>query len=84
MSAQTILNEDWSDYDNKKKKGTDAKFFSCNEDWEVDYLKQKIKKAFPGLSESFILDAIASCCDRVPAPRPRKAFVECVMIKLGF
>ena len=84
MSANTILNENWSDYDDKKKKGVDAKFFSCEEDWERDYLKRKIKRLFPRLDEASIEAAIKSCCQEIPAPRPRKQFVECVMRKLGF
>ena len=38
MSVEKILNEDWSEYDDRKKKGQDSHFFSCEEDWEVEYL----------------------------------------------
>jgi hypothetical protein len=83
MSANTILNESWSDYDDKKKKGVDSRFFSCEEQWERDYLKRKIKRLFPSLNEISIEAAIGSCCTEISAPRPRKQFVECVMRKLG-
>jgi len=45
--AHAVLNEDWSDYDDKKKKHEDAKYFSCEEPWEVDYLVRKLKKHYP-------------------------------------
>ena len=79
---QRILNEDWSDYDNRKKVYVDRFFFSCEEDWEVDYLVRKIKKVLPLKSDEDIRNAIISCCKMVPAPRPRQRFVECVMGRL--
>ena len=79
---ERILNDDWSDYDNKKKKGADRLFFSCEESWEVDYLVAKIRKIYPLKSESAIRAAITSCCKEIPAPRPRDKFVRCVMGKL--
>jgi hypothetical protein len=77
-----ILNDDWSDYDLKKKKFVDRFFFSCEEDWEVDYLVKMVKKHFPGKGDSSIRAAIASCCWQIPAPRLRDAFVRCVVRKL--
>lgn len=83
MSVQKILNEDWSEYDNRKKKHQDSKFFACTEDWEVRYLMEKISKHFPQFSTDQIKKAIADCCATVKAPHPRKEFVECVMNKLN-
>ena len=77
-----VLNEDWSDYDNKKKKWEDRFFFSCDESWEVDYLVGKIRKVYPSKTETAIRSAIASCCKEVPAPRLREKFVRCVIGKL--
>jgi hypothetical protein len=77
-----ILSEDWSDYDNKKKKKEDALFFSCEESWERDYLIRKIRKVYPQYSEALVTAAIVACCLEVRASRPRKAFVECVMRRL--
>jgi hypothetical protein len=79
---QHVLNEDWSDYDNRKKRYADANFFSCTESWEREYLVQKIRKVHRQYSENAIITAINSCCREVGAPHPRKAFVECVMKKL--
>lgn len=79
---QKVLNEDWSEYDDRKKKHTDASFFSCEEPWEREYLTRKIRKVHPQFSEASITAAISACCLAVPAPRRRKTFVECVMRRL--
>lgn len=81
MSVSKIL-ENWEDYDDKKKKKGDANFFACTEDWEVEYLLDKIQRVYPGLSRGDIKAAIASCCKQVGSPRPRREFVECVYSKL--
>lgn len=77
-----ILNDDWSDYDNKKKKAEDRLFFSCEETWEVEYLVNKIKRIYPSKTGATIRAAITSCCKEIPANRPREKFVRCVMSKL--
>lgn len=79
---QVILNDNWSDYDDRKKKGIDARFFSCEEPWERAYLLRKIRKHNPGYSEEAINRAINTCCTEIPAPRPRTTFVTCVMQRL--
>lgn len=83
MSAQKILDEDWSEYDNRKKKKEDRLFFSCEEPWEVEYLINKIHKNYSQFTRDQIHTAIKQCCNSVPPPRPRKTFVECVMKRLG-
>jgi len=77
-----VLNEDWSEYDNKKKKATDANFFACTESWEVDYLVRVIKKAYPVYSDTAIRGAISACCIQVGGNHPRDKFVACVMQRL--
>jgi len=78
-----VLNEDWSEYDNRKIRGRrDSKDFACTESWEVDFLVSKIKKVYPDYSESTIRSAIAACCRTVGSPHPRRPFVECVMKRL--
>ena len=79
---QLVLNEDWSDYDDRKKKSADAHFFSCTESWERAYLVRKIRKVYPRYSEDVIGVAISACCREVGAPHSRKGFVECVMRRL--
>ena len=76
---QQILESDWSDYDDRKKKKGDANFFACTEDWEVDYLLKKIRRIYPQYREADILLAIQTCCKTIPAPRPRVTFVQCVI-----
>lgn len=82
VMPQKLLNEDWSDYDNRKKKHIDANYFSCEEPWEREYLTRKIRENYPQYSEATIIAAIGACCIEVHAPRPRKTFVECVMRRL--
>lgn len=83
MSAKNLLEEDWSEYDNRKiRDNRDARFFACTEKWEVDYLKNKIKKKYPDLEDK-IMKAIELCCKDLRAPHPRKEFVECVSRRLG-
>lgn len=78
-----VLNEDWSEYDNRKiRDGRDRSKVSCEEIWEVNYLVSKLKKHFPYKTETAIREAIQSCCQTVPAPRPREKFVDCVTNKL--
>jgi len=84
MSVKKILDEDWSGYDNKKiKDKRDAKFFACTEAWEVTYLKDKIKKHYPALSDDEILKAIKECCQLIGSPHPRPEFVACVAGRLN-
>ncbi|HWR32141.1 MAG TPA: hypothetical protein VN451_01340 [Chitinophagaceae bacterium] len=83
MSLYRIL-ENWSDYDNRKiRTGSEAHLFSCDEPWEVDYLKNKIKGAYPFFSDDRIVKAIEHCCMIVKGPRPRKQFTECVLERLN-
>lgn len=83
MSVKKILESDWSDYDNKKKKAEDRDFFACTESWEVDYLVNKILEHHPYILITTIQLAIKSCCNIIGSPHPRVKFVECVASKLG-
>jgi hypothetical protein len=50
-----VLNEDWNDYDSRKiRDRRDTRFFALTENWELDYLIRKYKKAHPYLSEAAI------------------------------
>jgi hypothetical protein len=81
--AETILNDDWSDYDDPKiRDNRDSRFFSCEEKWERDYLIGKIQKHYPRFTSKQIEDAIDRCCITIATPRPRRTFVECVMKRL--
>ena len=83
MSVHKVLQEDWSEYDDKKKKHADARDFACTEEWEVDYLVKKIKKHFSQFSDEQIRKAIKECCASTKPPHPRNTFVECVVNRLN-
>ena len=78
-----VLSEDWTDYDNKKiTDRRDARYFSCEESWEVEYLTRKIKKFKKDKTDLEIRQAIAYCCRIIPGNKPREQFVKCVMGRL--
>lgn len=80
---EKVLNEDWSDYDNRKiRDNRDARFFFCEEQWERDYLIRKIQKFYPWYTKTMIDRAINQCCQSIMALRPREKFVQCVVQRL--
>jgi hypothetical protein len=79
-----VLTEDWSDYDNRKMRDRqDTRYFAFTENWELDYLVRKYKKAHPYLTESVIKTAISECCMITRQPKPREQFIRCVSERLG-
>lgn len=83
MSLHSVLNEDWSEYDDRKKRGgADHRNFACTEQWEADDLIRKIDKQHPNVSKEEIRNAITACCKQIGAPHPRVEFVACVMKRL--
>ncbi len=79
---ERILESDWSDYDNRKMKNGDIKFFSCDEKWEVQYLVKKVEDMLGPIGEYKIESAIAYCCNKVKGNKPRSEFIECVLRRL--
>ena len=83
MSGIRILNENWDDYNNRKiRDNLDPASFLCNEKWEVEFLIAKIHRVYSHFSEELIKNAIKACCRNTDSPRPRKDFVNCVMMRL--
>jgi len=83
MSGLKILKEDWDEYNNRKiRENHDPLSFLCNEKWEVDFLMGKIQRVYSHFPEESITNAIKACCNNIEGPRPRKDFVNCVMIRL--
>ena len=79
-----VLGEDWSDYESRKIRDRhDTRFFAVTENWELDYLIRKYKKAHPYLTETAIKTAISECCGKTTAPRPREQFIHCISERLG-
>jgi len=79
-----VLTDDWSDYDQRKiRDRRDARYFAFTENWELDYLIRKYKKAHPYLTEAAIKTAISECCTKADIIRPREEFIQCVSERLG-
>jgi hypothetical protein len=74
----------WERVDDKVKKKLDREFVSCQEAYELRYVREAIKEIYPGrFTEAKIDAAIQSCCVSIKAPRPRAKFVQCVLKQLG-
>jgi hypothetical protein len=71
----------WKDKDKPDVK-IDRKFVSCEEKHELDYVKRRVRDAYPDLTGTEIDKAIESCCKEVPGPRPRDRYMECLKKKL--
>ena len=83
MSGIRILNENWDEYDSRKSKDhIDPTIFVCTEKWEVDFLAGKIRRVYAHFSEELITSAIRACCNNTQNSRPRRDFVNCVMMRL--
>ena len=83
MSGIRILNENWEEYNERKiNEQSDPAEFVCTEKWEVDFLTGKIRRVYAHYSEELIKNAIKACCNNVQVSRPRKDFVNCVMMRL--
>lgn len=74
----------WEDIDNKIKKAIDRDFVSCDETYELSYIKTAIKKHYGSLvSDNDIDAAIKHCCNAIKPPRKREDFSKCIKNKLG-
>lgn len=73
----------WEEVDDKLKRKLDSKFVSCDEDWELKYIKKVVKEEFPHFTSTEIEKAVNGCCDSVDAPRPRSKYLDCLKRKLG-
>ena len=83
MSGIRILKENWEEYNNRKiMENHDPDRFSCNESWEVEFLVSKIRRVYRHFSEELVKKAIKACCNNIQDSRPRKDFVNCVMMRL--
>lgn len=82
MLCDVIIDGDWSEYNLKKPGRIDRLLFSCDEDWEIDYLVNKIRE-HGSWSEELIRQAIKMACYEELKPRPRGSFVRCVLKMLA-
>lgn len=77
-----ILADDWSDYDSKKSSYSNATYIDCTIAWEVEYLAQKVFKAYPEYKLEIIKNAVVKCRNNFPVPYKRVSFMTCLMIIL--
>jgi hypothetical protein len=74
----------WDDVDNKHLRNyPDKSFVACDESYERKFIIDTILESFLQLSRSSIEAAVDHCCKTIPAPRPRKTFLQCVARQLG-
>lgn len=75
--------ENWEEYNERKTiSGANPELFSCDEAWEIFYLKKKISEAVPVLEKIVILEAIEFCCRNKTEPLSRTGFIESVLRRL--
>lgn len=80
--TNTVLGEDWSEYDQKKTAaGTDPALFTC-ELWEVHFLDNLLQDARAYEGDQSILAAIYLSCAEVKYPRKREDLIRHVVEKL--
>lgn len=83
MSKNPFL-ENWDEYESRKKqKGQDPGYFSCDEAWEVWYLKKKVLSEYPNLNQMLVLEAIGECCRNITVPVLRSKFIERLLLLLN-
>ena len=69
----------WNDLDDKLKRKHDKNYVSCDEDYELQTVRDFVKDEFNGFSDQDIKKAVQSCCKSTEAPHPRKEFLKCVV-----
>ena len=69
----------WNEIDDKLKKKLDREFISCDEDYELQTVKDTIREEIKTLSDLQIDKAIDCCCKEIPGPRPRGKFLQCLV-----
>lgn len=69
--------------DNKRKVKHDRNFVSCEQKYELDYIKRKLKNEYPALRDKEIDEALECCCREVQPPRPRDKYMACMKKKLS-
>jgi len=83
MSDKILQPDHWMVYEqDERKKDGDTQLFSCNQQWEVEYLVKVIWQERPDLEEHNIRTAIMTTCSAMQGDTPRAEFVEAVMQKL--
>ena len=78
MTVYYIL-QNWKEYDVRKRgSGMDPRFFNCLENWEIDFLIERIQQIYNFISENVIRIAISKACEE-NLTRQRENFVTAVL-----
>ena len=79
MTLLYIL-QNWKEYDMRKRgSGMDPRFFNCLENWEIEFLIQRIQQIYTFISDSLIRLAISKACEKETVTREREHFVNAVL-----
>ncbi len=73
----------WTEVDNKHKILVESIFVTCEDQFEMDRLKETIKEEFPYLDDAAIDSAFDHCCTTMQPPRARNRFIKCLSGRLG-
>ena len=73
----------WNNVDDKHKKKYDRNFIACDERYEREYIINTILEEFSFMKRESVERAVDHCCRIIPAPRPRKRFLDCVKENIG-
>ena len=80
--AKRKIKVSWEEVDDKHKRKYDRDFVSCEEYYERKFVIAAILQHFH-YSRAMVEAAVVHCCKTIPAPRPRKTFLQCIAKKLG-
>ena len=72
----------WYSQDDKEIINPDKLFVSCDEDYELDYIVDRLVERW-GVDRYSAKRAVENCCNRVQPPHPRDEFLECLKDELG-
>jgi transcriptional regulator CtsR len=79
MTVYYIL-QNWKEYDVRKRgSGMDPRIFNCLENWEIDFLVERIQHIYTFISDSVIRKAIVKACEKENVTRQRENFVSAVL-----
>ena len=75
--------QNWKEYDVRKQvSGMDPRFFDCVQNWEIEFLIERIRHIYTVIPESHIRNAIRKACDKENVTRERENFVSAVLANL--
>lgn len=83
MLIENILNDDWTDYDDiKKRNNSDPRTFIPEQRWEANYLVNKIAKHCPDLDIDDIKAALFSYSKYATNARRREDAIKWILKRM--